>query len=134
MVEKLPSYVRKKRICDFEHALVVCSMRKCISRFMSILLTLFSHGSLAKLFYHLNKPVMMCLRVNVQCTNCFDLSRNKSDWHFISIFAGHNRPLPCIADCAVSSVRRRYYFQKQSADRATRARASRIILIYLAFH
>lgn len=60
--------------------------------------TLFLRGSFAELFYHLNKPMMMCLRVNVQCANCFDLSRNKSDWHFISIFARHNRPLPCIAD------------------------------------
>lgn len=67
---------------------------------MSILSMLFSHGSFAELFHHLNKSVMMCLRVKVQCANCFDLSRNKSDWHSISIFAGHNRPLPYIVDCA----------------------------------
>lgn len=61
----------------------------------------------------------MCLRVNVQCANCFDLSRNKSDWHFISIFVGHNRPVPCIADRAPFC--RRYYFQKRNA----RTRCSR---------
>lgn len=83
---------------------------------MSILSALFSHGSVAELFCQPNKPAMMCLRVNVQCANCFDLSRNKSDWHFISIFVGHNRPLPCIVErAAVLSVRRRYYFQKRGA-------------------
>lgn len=72
---------------------------KRVSHFMSILSTLFSRAAaLQELFYHLNKPVMMCLRVNVQCANCSDLSRNKSDWHFIFIFAGHNRLLPCIVE------------------------------------
>lgn len=71
---------------------------KRVSHFISILSTLFScAAALRKFFYHLNKPVMMCLRVNVQCANCFDLSRNKSDWHFIFIFTGHNRLLPRIA-------------------------------------
>lgn len=70
---------------------------KRVSHFISILLTLFLRAAaLRKLFYHLNKPVMMCLRVNVQCANCSDLSRNKSDWHFIFIFTGHNRLLPRI--------------------------------------
>lgn len=74
---------------------------KRVSHFMSILSTLFSRAAaLQELFYHLNKPVMMCLRVNVQCANCSDLSRNKSDWHFIFIFAGHNRLLPCIVEPA----------------------------------
>lgn len=66
------------------------------THFMSILSMLFSCSSIAKLFYRLNKLVMMCLRVNVQCANCFDLSRNKSDWHFIFIFAAHNRPPPSL--------------------------------------
>jgi len=69
---------------------------KHISHFMSILSMLFSCSSIAILFYRLNKLVMMCLRVNVQCANCFDLSRNKSDWHFIFIFVAHNRPPPSL--------------------------------------
>lgn len=132
----------EKRICDFEHALA--RSLKHISHFMSILSTLFSRGSFAELFYHLNKPVMMCLRVNVQCANCFDLSRNKSDWHFISIFPGHNRPLPCIGDscppCVSLCQHAGGVVFKKRRERVphthtfSRARASRIILIYLAFH
>lgn len=117
MVERYPIwYIWKKLHLRFQacphHEL------KYILHFMSILSTLFSCSSIAELFCHLNKPVMMCLRVNVQCANCFDLSCNKSDWHFIFIFAAHNRPLPHIVDpCPVLSIRRRYYFQKQSAYR-----------------
>lgn len=58
--------------------------------------------SIAELFCRLNKPVMMCLRVNGQCANCFNLSRNKSDWHFIFIFAAHNRPPLYIVESCVS--------------------------------
>lgn len=103
---------------------------KHILHFMSILSMLFLCSGIAELFCRLNKPVMMYLRVNVQCANCFDLSRNKSDWHFIFIFAGHNRPPPYIVNlCPVSSIRRRYYFHKQSAYCAC---ASRELLWFIS--
>jgi len=79
---------------------------------------------------------MMYLRVNVQCANCFDLSRNKSDWHFIFIFAGHNRPPPYIVDLCAPFRRYAGDIIFTSKARTVHARVenyfdlSRVLLIY----
>jgi len=78
----------------------------------------------------------MYLRVNVQCANCFDLSRNKSDWHFIFIFAGHNRPPPYIVDLCAPFRRYAGDIIFTSKARTVHARVenyfdlSRVLLIY----